>query len=99
MAGADPLWAAYVNGPKVTIINNSGYPANQVYLVFLARPYSETNDYDIHRIKWTDSTFPIIDPSDDTVTFGDLAYADYSTTLDRLSQDSDGNHYFYLPQG
>ena len=67
LAGANPLWAQYVNGPKLTIINNSGYPANQVYLVFLARPYSESFDYNIHRIKWTDSTFPIIDPDDNSV--------------------------------
>ena len=37
LAGASPAWAQYVNGPKLTIINNSGYPASQVYLVFLAR--------------------------------------------------------------
>ena len=83
----------------MTIINNSGYPANQVYLVFLARPYSETFDYNIHRIKWTDSTFPIIDPNDNSVTFGDYKYANYSTTLSQLSQDPiTGHHFFYLPK-
>ena len=88
LAEANPLWAASMwNGPKVTIINNSGYPDDQVYLVFLARPYSETFEHNIHRLKWGDSTFPLIDLNDDTVTFGDYRYANYSTTLDKLSND------------
>jgi hypothetical protein len=99
LAGGNHLWAAYVNGPKVTIINNSGYPADQVYLVFLARPYSESFDYNKHRIKWTDSTFPLINVNDNTETFGDYSYANYSTTLSQLSHDSiTGHHFFYLPK-
>jgi len=99
LAGAQPLWAEYVPGPKLSIVNNSGRPASQIYLVFLARPYSETLSYNTHRIKWEDATFPIIDPADDTVTFGDYSYANYSTTLDKLSRDPvTGNHYFFLPK-
>lgn len=99
LAGANPLWAQYVTGPKLTIINNSGHPASQIHLVFLARPFSETLGYNTHRIKWGDKTFPIINPADDTVTFGDYNYANYSTTLDKLSRDpATGNYYFFLPK-
>ncbi len=34
LAGASPLWRRIVHGPKQTIINHSGYPENQIYLVF-----------------------------------------------------------------
>ena len=104
LAGANPLWAQYVPGPKLTIINKSGYPANQIYLVFLAIPYADDPNY--HRILWPHdeflAAFPPIGPDDNTVTVpgaNNNPYADYSTTLDRLSKDANGNHYFYLPQG
>lgn len=107
LSEGSPLWAQYVPGPKLTIINNSGYPDNEVYLVFLARPYSETDPHNTHRLCWQHdeflATFPILDPNfDNTVTVpgaNSNPYADYSTTLDKLQRDAvTGHRYFYLPQ-
>ena len=104
LTGANPLWAQYGTGPKLTIINHSGYAANQVYLAFLAIPYGD--DPNFHHIIWQHDEFlpifPRIDPIDNTETVegaNNNPYANYSTTLDRLSIDSNGNHYFYIPQG
>ncbi len=105
LAGAHPLWAQYVQGPKLTIINHSGYPDNQVYLVFWAIPYSETDlNNNFHRLDWGTSprTFPLMDYTQDNKTTvkdaNNNPYADYSITLDKLDQDSAGGRYFYLPK-
>jgi hypothetical protein len=106
LASGSPLWAQYVPGPKLTIINNSGYPDNQVYLVFIARPYSEANSHNTHHLVWQRDefmpAFPIMDQNyDNTVTIpgaNSNPYADYSTTLDKLQRDpTTGRHFFYLP--
>ena len=99
LAGASPLWAQYVPGPKLTIINKSGYPASQINLVFLSLARSD-NKY--HHILWPHEeflpTFPVIDPVDNTKEINGIFYADYSVTLDKLSKDANGNHYFYVPR-
>lgn len=95
LAGASPLWAAYVNGPKMTIINKSGYPASQICLVFLTLAHSDDK---YHHLVWSQSTFPVITAADNTKEINGNLYADYSVTLDKLSKDANGNHYFYVPR-
>jgi len=95
VAGANPLWAAYVNGPKLTIINKSGYSGNQIYLVFLTIARSDDK---CHHILWSQGTFPVIDAADNSKDINGIMYADYSVTLDKLSKDANGNHFFYVPK-
>lgn len=95
LAGANPLWAQYVNGPKLTIINKSGYPANQTYLVFLTIARSDDK---YHHILWSQDTFPVIAAANNTKDINGILYADYSVTLDKLSKDANGNHFFYVPR-
>ena len=106
LAGAAPAWAQYVNGPKLTIVNKSGYLASQIYLVFLARTRfnldgsTDTGKY--HRIIWPHEeflpAFPAIDPGDNTKEINGILYAEYWVTLDKLSKDADGNYFFYVPR-
>jgi hypothetical protein len=106
LAGAAPAWAQYVPGPKLTIVNNSGYPASQVYLVFLARTHynldggAATGRY--HHIIWHHDEFlplfPPIAAVDNTKDINGILYAEYWTTLDKLSRDAGGNYYFFVPR-
>jgi hypothetical protein len=101
LAGGSPIWAEYVQGPKFTITNKSGFPDNQVNVILVGIPNSAKKphgDDDFHRINWNTKEFPVISTADNTVPIGATSYADYSTTLDKLSQDQDGNRYFYLPK-
>jgi hypothetical protein len=102
LAGGTPLWAQYVPGPKFTIVNKSGFPDKQIHVLLIGIPNSEKVAKNFHHILWAHdgflATFPIIDPGDNTVDIGGKKYADYSTTLDKLSKDGDGNYYFYVPK-
>ena len=107
LAGAASCRPDIFPGPKLTIINNSGYPDHEVYLVFIGRPYSETDPHHTHHLVWQHDeflpTFPVMDPVyDNTVTVpgaNSNPYADYSTTLDRLPRDPvTGHSFFHLPQ-
>jgi hypothetical protein len=93
---------------KQTIINNSGYPDNQVYLVFTAKINAELGTAaagNCHRFDWQTGTFPTISTADNTVDFSGetptpnpKTYANYSTTLDQLARDpSSGHRFFNLP--
>jgi hypothetical protein len=99
---------ATVTSIKQTIINNSGYPDNQVYLVFTAKINAELGTVasgNCHRFDWQTSTFPTINSADNTVDFSGetptpnpTTYADYSTTLDKLGRDpTSGYRFFNLP--
>ncbi len=88
LAGAQPLWAQYVNGPKLTLTNHSGYPDNQIYLVFWGIPWSETDlGNNFHRLDWKNNAI------------GGTYYADYSTTMDKLNQDALRQSLFLPAQG
>ncbi|MCX5891081.1 MAG: beta-1,3-glucanase family protein [Deltaproteobacteria bacterium] len=93
---------------KQTIINNSGYPDNQVYLVFYGKLNSEIGTPAVgtfHRLDWPTGNFPAMSASDNTTDFSThvpvpdpTTYANYSTTLDKLARDPiSGNRFFNLP--
>jgi hypothetical protein len=104
---AAPALAA-VTSIKQTIINNSGYPDNQVYLVFYGKLNSELGTPAVgtfHRLDWQTKNFPAMRFDDNTTDFSThvpvpdpKTYADYSTTLDQLAQDPiSGHRFFNLP--
>ena len=93
---------------KQTIINNSGYPDNQVYLVFYGKLNSEIGTTAVgtfHRLDWPTGNFPAMKATDNTTDFSKhvpvpdpILYADYSIALDKLARDPiSGQRFFNLP--
>jgi hypothetical protein len=92
---------------KLNIINNSGYPDSQVYLVFYAQAYSDGGGT-VRRLDWQTGNFTIISANDNSLydvngtPFSQYganpdSYANYSTTLSALPRDANGQRYFNLP--
>jgi hypothetical protein len=101
-----PVFAA-PSAIRLIIHNNSGYPDNQVYLVFYAQAYSDGGGT-VRRLDWQTGNFTIISASDNSPydingtpfsQYGAVpnTYANYSTTLSTLPRDANGYRYFNLP--
>ncbi|MCX5888019.1 MAG: beta-1,3-glucanase family protein [Deltaproteobacteria bacterium] len=95
---------------KLNIINHSGYPDNQVYLVFYGQAHSDTgpNAGNVRRLDWQTGNFTTISTNDNSPNdingtafsqYGAIpdTYANYSTTLSALPRDANGHRYFNLP--
>jgi hypothetical protein len=84
---------------QLTIVNNSGYPDSQVYLVWIGKPGNDAAK-SYHITNWQNIAIAVNSTDHNTVHFAnepDNGYADYSTTLDKLKINGDGRRYFELP--
>ncbi len=93
-----------VTAIKLTIINNSGYPDDQVYVLVWGQNWTDTQPLPRHLILATGYDFPICTTADNTVqvqrddgTFYDDLYCNYWYTLAELKKP-DGKIWFYFQQ-
>ncbi|MBM4285183.1 MAG: hypothetical protein FJ128_08030 [Deltaproteobacteria bacterium] len=80
--------------PKITIINHSGYPDTNIYLIVTGRVGAN-----YHHLDWATGEFPECSADDNTVPVAGQSdlYADYFTTLSSIKQP-DGTYSFPIHQ-
>ncbi len=90
---ATPAWAQ-TSDPVCTIVNNSGYPDNQVYISFIGKVSGV-----YHRLVWNTGAFVQCLETDNTLTVEGQAdkYCEYYTTLDKIKKP-DGKYTFTVPK-